>query len=107
MLEHRRFKYAPADYQQSDTGAKIFIADKPPQPIEKGLAAPCLLAHIITSKLADHLPLYRLERIFAREGVHVAQSTMCGWILAAAEAAYQAVQVHPLRRDARAGAVGL
>ena len=85
VLEHRRFKYAPADYQQSDTGAKLVIADKPPQPIEKGLAAPCLLAYVITSKLADHLPLYRLERIFAREGVHVAQSTMCGWVLAAAE----------------------
>jgi transposase len=53
--------------------------------LEKGLAAPCLLAYVITSKLADHLPLYRLERIFARDGVHVAQSTMCGWVLAAAE----------------------
>jgi transposase len=85
VLEHRRFKYAPADYQQSDSGATIAIADKPPQPIEKGLAAPGLLAYVITSKLADHLPLYRLERIFARDGVHVADSTMCGWILAAAE----------------------
>ena len=85
VLEHRRLKYAPADYQQSDAGAKVVTADKPPQPIEKGLAAPCLLAHVITSKLADHLPLYRLERIFARQGVHVAQSTMCGWVLAAAE----------------------
>jgi len=85
VLEHRRFKYAPADYQQSDTGARIVIADKTPQPIEKGLAAPCLLAYVITSKLADHLPLYRLERIFARDGVHIADSTMCGWILAVAE----------------------
>ena len=85
VLEHRRFKYAPADYQQSDTGARIVIADKPAQPIEKGLAAPCLLAYVITSKLADHLPLYRLERIFARDGVHVADSTMCGWILTVAE----------------------
>ena len=85
VLEHRRFKYAPADYQQSDTGAQIVIADKPPQPIEKGLAGPGLLAYVITSKLADHLPLYRVTRILARDGVHVADSTMCGWILAAAE----------------------
>jgi transposase len=85
VLEHRRFKYAPADYQQSDTGAAIVVADKPPQPIEKGLAGPGLLAYIITSKLADHLPLYRLVRIIARDGVHVADSTMCGWILAVAE----------------------
>ena len=49
------------------------------------MAGPGLLAYVITSKLADHLPLYRLERIFARQDVHVAGSTMCGWILAAAE----------------------
>ena len=85
VLEHRRFKYAPADSQQRIGNTAIVIADKPPQPIEKGLAAPCLLAYVITSKLADHLPFYRLERIFARDGVHVASSTMCGWILAVAE----------------------
>jgi transposase len=85
VLQHRRFKYAPADYQESDTGAKIVIADKPPQPIEKGLAGPGLLAHVVTSKLADHLPLYRQTRMLARQGVHVAESTMCGWIMAAAE----------------------
>ena len=43
------------------------------------------VAYVITSKLADHLPLYRLERIFARDGVHIADSTMCGWILAVDE----------------------
>jgi len=85
VLQHRRFKYAPADYQESDSGAKIVVADKPPQPIEKGLAGPGLLAYVITSKLADHLPLYRQTRILARQGVHVAESTMCGWITAAAE----------------------
>jgi transposase len=84
VLQHRRYKYAPADYQQSDTGARIVTAEKPPQPIEKGLAGPGLLAYVITSKLADHLPLYRLEKIFARQGVHVASSTMCAWMAASA-----------------------
>jgi transposase len=37
------------------------------------------------SKLGDHLPLYRLERIFERQGVHVARSTMCTWMAAAGE----------------------
>jgi len=83
VIQHRRYKYAPADYQQSDTGAHIVIAEKPPQPIEKGLPGPGLLAHVITSKLGDHLPLYRLEHIFARQDVHVARSTMCAWMLAA------------------------
>lgn len=85
VIQHRRYKYAPADYQESDAGAQIVIAEKPPQPIEKGLAGPGLLAYVITSKLADHLPLYRLEKIFARQDVHVAGSTMCAWMAASAQ----------------------
>jgi transposase len=73
----------PAD--QNRTSTPIDIADKPAQPIEKGLCGPGLLAHVITSKLGDHLPLYRLERIFARQQISVSRSTMCAWLAAAAE----------------------
>ena len=58
---------------------------KPPQPIDKGLPGPSLLAYVVVSKLGDHLPLYRLENIFARQQVHVARSTMCAWMAAAGE----------------------
>ena len=54
---------------------------KPPQPIEKGLAGPGLLAHVITCKYADHLPLHRQEAIFARHGVNLSRKTMCDWML--------------------------
>jgi hypothetical protein len=43
------------------------------------------VAYVITSKLGDHLPLYRLERIFDRSGIDIARSTMCAWMLAASE----------------------
>ena len=43
----------------------------PARPIEKGRPGPELLAHVVTSKYADHLPLYRLEQIFERHGVQV------------------------------------
>jgi hypothetical protein len=43
------------------------------------------LAYVITSKLGDHLPLYRLERIFERQQVHIARSTMCAWMRCAGE----------------------
>ncbi len=48
--------------------------------IEKGLAGPGLLAHVVVGKYADHLPLNRLEERFAREGVHLAKSTLCDWV---------------------------
>jgi transposase len=57
------------------------VAPLPPQPIDKGL--PGLLAYVLTSKWADHLPLYRLEHILARQGVAVARSTLGDWAAAA------------------------
>lgn len=55
-------------------------AAKPPPPIEGGLPGPGLLAYLVTSKYLDHLPLYRLERIFARQDVHLSRSTLCDWM---------------------------
>jgi hypothetical protein len=48
--------------------------------LEKSLAGEGLLAHVVVSKYVDHLPLYRLERIFLRHGVDLSRSTMCGWV---------------------------
>ena len=90
VLEHIRHKYAcphcnSGTCDKCDGNAHVDLADKPRQPIEKGLAGPGLLAYVVTSKLADHLPLYRLEQIFARQQVRISRSTMCGWIAAAAK----------------------
>ena len=49
-------------------------------PVDRGLAGPGLLAHVVVSKYADHLPLNRLEEGFERQGVHIARSTMCDWV---------------------------
>lgn len=48
-------------------------------PIERGLAGPGLLADTIVRRWQDHLPLHRLERIYGREGLELARSTVCGW----------------------------
>jgi len=85
VLRHVRQKYACAKCDHDGYDPNIATAVKPPQPIEKGLPGPSLLAYVITSKLGDHLPLYRLERIFERQQVHVARSTMCAWMRCAGE----------------------
>jgi transposase len=59
---------------------KVIVADAPARPIEKGLAGPGLLSHVLVSKYADHLPLYRLEDIFARHGVKLSRQTMSDWV---------------------------
>jgi len=57
----------------------FLVAEPPCHPIPKSIAGPQLLADTIVYRYEDHLPLYRLERIFKREGIALARSTICGW----------------------------
>ena len=56
----------------------------PPKPIPGGIAGAGLVSFVITSKFADHLPLYRLEDIVLRHGVFLSRSTLCDWVRNAA-----------------------
>ena len=78
-VEHVQIKYACRHCEANADNPQITLADKPLQPIDKGMAGPGLLAYIITSKYADHLPLYRLESIFSRNGFEIDRSTMSVW----------------------------
>ncbi len=64
---------------------RVVEAPAPSRPIERGLAGPGLLAHVIVSKFADHLPLYRQSEIYARQGVVIPRSTLAGWVGAASD----------------------
>jgi transposase len=80
VIVYARFRYACRACQEH-----VAIAAKPPPPIDKGLPGPGLLAQTITSKYCDHLPLYRLEDIFARHGMGLSRATLCGWMASCAE----------------------
>lgn len=80
VIEHVRLKYACPCCQ-----GHVVIGDKPAQPIEKGLPGSGLLAHVITSKFTDHLPLHRQANILERHGVCIAPSTLGGWMMATAD----------------------
>ncbi len=58
----------------------VVIGLLPSRPIEKGIAGPGLLSHVLISKYVDHLPLYRQIQQFKRENVSIAESTLCGWV---------------------------
>jgi transposase len=53
------------------------------RPIERGIAGPGLLAHVLVAKYADHLPLYRQSVIYGREGVELERSLLANWVGAA------------------------
>lgn len=75
IVDTARLKYA---CQQCHEG--VVEAPAPPQAVEKSLAGEGLLAHVVVSKYVDHLPRHRLEGIFAREGIDLPRSTLCGWV---------------------------
>jgi transposase len=63
----------------------IVQAAAPSRPIARGLAGPGFLAHVLVSKYADHLPLYRQSQIYAREGLDLDRSTLADWVGGASE----------------------
>lgn len=74
IREYVRPKYACPSCQSG-----VVQASLPARPIEKGRPGPGLLAHVVTSKYADHLPLYRIEQMLERNGVGVSRRTLSEW----------------------------
>nr|WP_039884619.1 IS66 family transposase [Acidocella sp. MX-AZ02] len=58
----------------------IVQAPAPPRPIDGGMATEALISHVLVSKFADHLPLYRQAQIFERQGITLDRSTLGDWI---------------------------
>jgi transposase len=71
VIRHVRPKLACGDCQS------IVQAAAPSRPVDRALAGAGLMAHVLVSKYADHMPLHRLNQIFARDGVEMAVSTLC------------------------------
>jgi transposase len=60
--------------------SRIVQAPAPNRPIDRGLAGPGLLAHVLVAKYADHLPLYRQAEMYRREGIELDRSTLADWV---------------------------
>ena len=87
-----RYEYLPAQMKVVEDACFTYAcactvktASKPPQPIEKSTASASVLAQVIVSKLADHLPLHRQAKMFRRHGIEIAEQTLCGWMAQSAE----------------------
>ncbi len=82
-----RYEYVPAQMmvvedacQKYACACTVKTASKPSQPIEKSTAGASLLAHVIVSKVADHLPIHRQAKMLRRCGVEIGDQTMGGWM---------------------------
>ncbi len=81
VIETRREKCACAVCQ-----GQLTTAPAPPQVIEQGIPLPGLLAYLLTAKYLYHLPLYRIEQLFAAQGFSVARATLCDWVMQCGQA---------------------
>ncbi|MGH8703671.1 MAG: IS66 family transposase [Burkholderiales bacterium] len=76
VIRHVRPKYACPGCRQG-----VKIAPVPPQLLPKAQASASLLAHLVTAKYVDGLPLYRQEAQFVRLGLTLGRATMAGWMI--------------------------
>ena len=88
VIEHVRLKYIckACEAKAAEGGPQIQTAEKPLSPIEKGLAAPGLIAHVIVSRFCDHMPYYRQAKMLQRAGIDLSRSTQCDIAAQAAQA---------------------
>lgn len=91
VKDYVRFKYACKHCEGTIKRAAL-----PSQLIPKSFATASLLAYLIVSKYVDHLPLYRIEKQFARLVIFLPRSTMCDWLMSVAE------KLHPIIEAMRA-----
>ncbi len=75
VLVTRRPKYACRGCTDG-----VVQASAPEGLIPGGMPTEALVAHVLISKYADHLPLYRLTRIFGRQGIDLDRSTLAHWV---------------------------
>jgi transposase len=87
VIRHIRLKYACKGCEGlGSTTPPVVIAPAPVQLIEKSMATPGLLAHVLTAKFIDALPFYRQEKQFSRLGITLKRATMCNWAFKVAAA---------------------
>src|SRR5437867_42576 len=86
----RRLEYVPAHFVEHEYHLEkyacgvckegVTTAAGPAQVLERSPADASLLSHVVVSKFADHTPLHRLHRIYARSGAEIAVSTLSDWV---------------------------
>jgi transposase len=102
VIRHIRYKYACKNCEGVESqGPTVKIAPPPVQLIPKSIASEGLIAHLVVSKFADGLPLYRQQKIFGRLGIELSRATMANWVVKAAQQCQPLIDL--LQEEIRSG----
>jgi transposase len=86
VIRHRRIIYGLSAEESEHREATPVTAPMPARPLKNCRASATLLSWLLVQKYCNHLPLYRQEQIFGRDGLKIPRQTLCDWTLRAAEA---------------------
>jgi transposase len=104
VIRNIRYKYACKNCEGVESDAPtVQIAPAAAQIIPKSLATEGLLAHIVTAKFEDALPLYRQSKIFNRMGIDLSRATMAGWMVRLGGCCQPLIEL--LKKEIRSGPV--
>lgn len=81
VIRFKRAKYVSVNEDVPGAEQGVVIAPRAPQILPKSIAHSSLIADVVVGKFIDALPLYRQEKIFAREGIDIPRQTMAGWMI--------------------------
>lgn len=83
VTEHVRYVYACRNCEKNDISTPIVSAPMPNPAIRNSLASPSMLAHIMSRKYVEAIPLYRQEQQFKRYGINLSRQTLANWVIKA------------------------
>ena len=85
VVEYYTATYACENCEKESGYANLYSVEAPPRLLKHSLASPSTVADIMVRKYVDGLPLYRQEKIWAREGVALSRATMANWVIQTAQ----------------------
>ncbi|MFA5670804.1 MAG: IS66 family transposase [Balneolaceae bacterium] len=103
VTEHIRYTYSCRNCEQNEINTPIIIAPMPVPVIKNSLASPTLIAHIMTRKYVEAVPLYRQEQQLQHDGLAISRQTMANWMIYSAnnwlKPLYQRMHEHLIQKD--------
>ena len=85
IVKHLRYVYSCRRCERQGTKTPVVTTTMPKPPIPGSLASASAIAHIMTGKYADGLPLYRQEQGLKRLGIELSRQSMANWMIKSAE----------------------
>ena len=85
VIKYYSATYACENCEKESGYAHIYSIKAPPRLLKHSLASPSTVANVMTRKYVDGLPLYRQEKIWAREGIALSRATMANWVIQTAQ----------------------